>query len=49
LRLATRRLETAKAERDRAIRDSKDALSRRRVADLAEMTPGRVQQIIDGG
>jgi hypothetical protein len=47
LRLATRRLETAQAERDQAIRQSKDILPRRRVAALAEMTPGRVQQIVD--
>jgi hypothetical protein len=47
LRLATRRLEAAKVERDHAIRESRDALSRRRVAELTEMTPGRIQQIID--
>jgi hypothetical protein len=47
LRLAMRRLETAKAERDHAIRESKDVLSRRRVAELTEMTPGRIQQIVD--
>ncbi len=41
------RLQVAQAERDEAIRRSKDVLSRRRVAELTEMTPGRVQQIID--
>jgi hypothetical protein len=48
LRLLARRLRVAQAERDEAIRRSRDALSRRRVAELTEMTPGRVQQIIDG-
>jgi hypothetical protein len=47
LRLLAQRLQVAQAERDEAIRRSKDALSRRRVAELTEMTPGRVQQIID--
>ena len=47
LRLATRRLEAAKADRDHAIRKSRDVLSRRRVAVLTEMTPGRIQQIVD--
>lgn len=48
LRLATRRMEAAKAERNRTIRESKHVLSRRRVAELTDMTPGRIQQIIDG-
>jgi hypothetical protein len=39
----------AKAERDQVIRQSKDSLPRRRVAELTEMTPGRVQQIVDQG
>jgi hypothetical protein len=47
LRLAARRLEIAKTERNQAIRASKDALPRRRAAELTEMTPGRIQQIID--
>lgn len=47
VRLATRRLAQAKAQRDRAIRESKETLPRRRVAELTEMTPGRVQQIVD--
>jgi hypothetical protein len=47
LRLLARRLEVAMAERDQVIRRSKDALPRRRVAELTEMTPGRVQQIVD--
>lgn len=47
LRLLAQRLQVAQAERDEAIRRSRDALSRRRVAELTEMTPGRVQQIID--
>ena len=47
LRLLAQRLQGAQAERDEAIRDSRDVLSRRRVAELTEMTPGRVQQIID--
>jgi hypothetical protein len=47
LRLSARRLQAAQAERDHLIRRSKDALPRRRVAELTEMTPGRVQQIID--
>ena len=41
------RLQVAHADRDEAIRRSKHALSRRRVAELTGMTPGRVQQIID--
>jgi hypothetical protein len=49
LRLAARRLEAAQAERDQAIRHSKDFLPRSRVAALTEMTPGRVQQIVDKG
>jgi len=48
LRLLARRLQVAQAERDEAIRHSREVLSRRRVAELTEMTPGRVQQIIDG-
>ncbi len=47
VQLATKRLEAAKAERDRVIRESKDSLPRRRVAELTEMTPGRIQQIVD--
>jgi hypothetical protein len=47
LRLLAQRLAVAQAERDEAIRRSKDSLSRRRVAELTEMTPGRVQQIVD--
>jgi hypothetical protein len=47
LRLLAQRLQVAQTERDEAIRDSRDVLSRRRVAELTEMTPGRVQQIID--
>lgn len=47
LRLATRRFQAAQAERDHLIRRSSDSLSRRRVAELTEMTPGRVQQIVD--
>lgn len=47
LRLLAQRLQVAQAERDEAIRRSRDALSRRRVAELTEMTPGRVQQIVD--
>jgi hypothetical protein len=47
LRLLAQRLQVAQAERDEAIRRSRDVLSRRRVAELTEMTPGRVQQIID--
>jgi hypothetical protein len=47
LHLLARRLQVAQAERDEAIRRSRDALPRRRVAELTEMTPGRVQQIID--
>lgn len=47
LHLLVRRLEVAQAERDEAIRQSRDVLSRRRVAELTGMTPGRVQQIID--
>lgn len=47
LRLLAQRLQVAQAERDEAIRESRDVLSRRRVAELTEMTPGRVQQIID--
>jgi hypothetical protein len=47
LRLLAKRLAVAQAERDRAIHRSKDSLSRRRVAELTEMTSGRVQQIID--
>ena len=41
------RPQVAQAERDEAIQKSRDVLSRRRVAELTEMTPGRVQQIID--
>lgn len=47
LRLLAKRLQVAQAERDEAIRRSRDVLSRRRVAELTGMTPGRVQQIID--
>lgn len=47
LRLLEQRTQVAKAERDEAIRRSKDDLPRRHVAELVEMTPGRVQQIID--
>jgi len=47
LRLLAQRVQVAQAERDEAIRHSKEVLSRRRVAELTEMTPGRVQQIID--
>jgi hypothetical protein len=47
LRLLAQRLRVAQAERDAAIRRSREILSRRRVAELTEMTPGRVQQIID--
>lgn len=47
VRLATRRLEVAKAQRDQLIRETREALPRRRVAELTEMTPGRVQQIVD--
>jgi hypothetical protein len=47
LRLLEQRTRVAKAERDEAIRRSKDDLPRRQVAELVEMTPGRVQQIID--
>jgi hypothetical protein len=47
VRLVARRLEAAKAERDRVIQESKDSIPRRRVAELTEMTPGRIQQIID--
>lgn len=47
LRLLEQRTRVAKSERDEAIRLSKDDLPRRRVAELVEMTPGRVQQIID--
>ena len=47
LRLLAQRLQVAQAERDEAIRESRDVLSRRRVAELTEMTPGRVQQIIN--
>lgn len=47
LRLLAQRQAVAKSERDVAIRRSKDSLPRRRVAELTEMTPGRVQQIID--
>jgi len=47
LRLLEQRTQVAKAERDEAIRRSKDELPRRQVAELVEMTPGRVQQIID--
>lgn len=47
LRLLAQRLQVAQAERDEAIWESRALLSRRRVAELTEMTPGRVQQIID--
>lgn len=47
LRLLAQRLQVAQAERDEAIRESRGVLSRRRVAELTEMTPGRVQQIIN--
>jgi hypothetical protein len=47
LRVLARRLEVAMAERDQVIRRSKDSLPRRRVAELTETTPGRIQQIID--
>lgn len=47
LRLLAQRLQVAQAERDEAIQQSRDVLSRRRVAELTGMTPGRIQQIID--
>jgi hypothetical protein len=47
LHLLAQRLQVAQAERDEAIQKSRDVLSRRRVAKLTGMTPGRVQQIID--
>jgi DNA-binding transcriptional regulator YiaG len=37
----------AKADLDKAIRETRETLSRRRVATIAGLTPGRVQQIID--
>src|SRR6476659_2253828 len=48
LRRAEIKLNIAKARRDDVIRDSRDLLSRRRAAAVAGLTPGRVQQIVDG-
>jgi hypothetical protein len=45
---AMRNLERARAERDEAIRKASAAgLTRRKTAELANVTVGRVQQIVD--
>jgi hypothetical protein len=38
----------AKEQLDKAIRETADIVSRRRAAEITDLTPGRIQQIING-